>query len=174
MEIFLSAVGRLGGNLLLVILAAVFDWIPAENLAFYAIGVILLTISTTIMQDGNEIVRTVLFYIAAALMIIPSFILNIQSIQAYERDCKMFRSIFFTINASVLAVSWFFTGAEDGVIDCTAETIATYYSVLVWAILKFIFQMTAHALSILFLVVGIIILILLVIFRIIRGSAFEY
>ncbi len=50
MEIFKSTMGRILGNLVMIVLCASFKWIPGNYLAFYGVGVLILTISTTIME----------------------------------------------------------------------------------------------------------------------------
>ena len=172
MEEFMGMLSRLGGNLLLIILCAVFKWLPTLYLVFYGVGIVVLTISTTFMEGGEPIVRLILFIIAAGLLLVPSLILNIICIK--DGEGNIVKCAFFALNVSVLFVSWYFTGAEDSVTDCLAEVISIYYTLLFALIFKFIFGVSTYALAILFLVVAIIVLIVMLIMRLVRGSVFDY
>ncbi len=100
--------------------------------------------------------------------------MNIKTIGLKEDDCKMFPIIFFTINATVLFVSWCYTGAQDSMFSFYGEILGAYYPFLGWVVLRLIFQISKHALSIVFLVIGILVLVVMGIMRLVKGSAFDY
>ena len=170
MEKFGWFLGHLVVAVIFSVLASLFGHIATVFLVLFCVGMFILAIASTLMQDSTGIPRTIIFYIGLALLIIPSVVLNIMCIAS--NDGTIFQTAYFAICASLAFTIWLECGLADWV-HCYMDIVAIGWALLLSAIVYGITKGAAW-LPVFFLIAGIIILVVMLIMRIKNGSAFDY
>ncbi len=167
MELFGLFIGQLVLTAIYMVIAALVGQLAVPYIICFCIGMLFISIVSSLMFDNNGIARVVLFCIGMALLIIPSFILNINVI--INQTGSIFEVSFFAVCAGVVFVTWIVCGYTD--FYWYMLNVLVIAGIVVLAIIINAIAKSILITSIVCLVIGIIALAIMLIMRIVRGSA---
>lgn len=159
--------GRLGVAAIYIVVAALFGHVATVWLVLLGVGIFISAIATNLMADCNGPARTVMFCLGAAMLIIPSLVLNIM---LFSGEGSVFDAGLFATCCGLVFLMWLECGEADYVhfyFDLFAFWVSVVVSLATAAIGNI------HAAAILLFIVGLVLLLIWLIKRVRNGSAFE-